>query len=534
MRVPIVLPAAVFCLGLAFPLTGWATNNPLKALIEQSEPGSADSERKQFEAAVAAKPADTAAWLQLAELSFARDQPPVTLSVLEKGLATAAEPWRLWRFIAEVHFWDVRSGPKRLSRPGMSGGRKPPSELDEASFRRRAFEQALVALNHVCELNPDNPEARERQVDALCGLERWADAEQALRDLLEKHWEYPLAAQRAYCLHKLGRNDQAIQYLDQQLPGSPHCPDLYMVRAEVEAAMGKEAEAADSRSRGQFYSRLLPESSLDYAPDLAVNLSRLFGRKEGTSGMFSGDRLNEEISGTIDGLIARHDEAGAELLAALAWSHYAHGKLEDRAFAYLGEQKDVARLDRIFRYAQSPCTLRGCLTQLVAMKVPGTFERLCELLPRDGGFFPIGVVDLISELRDPRSAKPLIEYTRSKDAQLFSEALVALGRFDSPETRAHLGQWLTDRDAKPFAATGLHQIEPSRKHWKVISDALEHGQTFEVGPIAEYVHTLVTPEAKKLFADFQARVAKERAKREREQEGRRVSKAKAAKAEKPQ
>ena len=513
MRPPFVLPATLLCLSLAFPAIGSAANNPLKALIEQAEPGTVDSERRQLEAAVADNPADTKAWLQLAEHSFSREQPPATLAVLEKGLLTVAEPWHLWRFIAEVHFWDARSGPQWLSRPGMSRGRKPPSDLDEATFRRRALEQALAALMRVHELCPDNSEAREREADALLGLERWVEAEQVLAALLEKHWKYPLAAQRAYCFHKLGRNQEAIDYIDRQLAGAPHSPDLYMVRAEVAEAMGRVEESKDSRSRGQFYSRLLPESSLEYTPDLAGSLERLFGRKEGTSGMFSGDRLNEQISAEIDGLVARHDDAGAELLAALAWSHYAHGALEDRAFAYLGEQKDVARLERIFRYAQSPCTLSGCLQQLVVLKVPGTFERLCELLPNDGGFFPIGVVSLFAELKDPRSAKPLIAYTRTKDGSFFSQALVVLGLFDSPETRRHLEQWLGDREAKPFAAAGLHRITGERKYWKAIKDAVVRGETFEVRSIAAYVRTLATPEARKLTAQFEARVAKERAQR---------------------
>ncbi len=527
MRIPVVSSLAVLCLGVVVAPVGSAAHNPLKALIEQADPGVADSAREQLEAAVAADPTDTKAWLRLAEYSFSNDQPPATLAVLERGLATAAEAWQLWRFIADVHLWDARSGPQWLERPGLSRGRRPPSDLDDAAFRRQALEQALAALLRVRELCPENWEAQERQADVLGGLERWAEAEHTLSALLEQHWKYPLAAQRAYCLHKLERNAEALEYVDRQLAGAPHCPDLHLVRAVVAGALGRADEAAESRSRGEFYSRLLPESALEYTPELAASLGRLFGRREGTSGMFSEDRLNEQIAAEVDALIARGDEAGAELLAALAWSHYAHGPLEDRAYAYLGKQKDVARLDRIFRHAQSPCTLRGCLRQLVLLNEPGTFERLCELLPADGGFFPIGVVDLLADLGDPRSAKPIIEYTAGKDGAFFSEALVALGRFDAPETRRHLERWLGDSAARPFAAAGLYRVGGGRKHWKTIDAALRRGETFEVRPIAAYVRTLPTREARSLIARFDARVARERAQRERENEARRAA-AKAA------
>jgi hypothetical protein len=253
---------------------------------------------------------------------------------------------------------------------------------------------------------------------------------------------------------------------------------------------------------------MVPGSMLDYSPEHGASLERMFGRKEGTSGMFSGDRLNTEIEAEINALRRRGDDSARELLAAMAWSHYAHGPLEDSAFAALGDHGDVERLNRIYQHAMSPCTLRGCFRELVRLRAPGTFERLQEHLANDGGIFPIGVIPWLIDLRDPRASQTLISYSRDKEAPLFADALVALGWFDSPETRRHLEYWTKDKEALPFSATALYRITREEKWMKPVQKLAKTGNVYDLMFVAMALEDIATPSAKKVVARYKALQAK--------------------------
>jgi HEAT repeat protein len=236
---------------------------------------------------------------------------------------------------------------------------------------------------------------------------------------------------------------------------------------------------------------------------------RLFGKKEGTSGMFGGDRLNDQIKAEIEALAARQDEESSELLATLAASPFAHGELENRAFAVLGERRDEARIRRILTQARSNCTIAGCLNQMIPLKMEGTFELLRDMLERDGGMFPMGIVAKMERLGDPRAGLVLRDYSNNKEASFFQEALVALGSFDSPETRAHLQKWQKDKEGGPYATTGLYRITGDPKLLKQISKALSKMNAWEAMAITNALEDSKNPEVAKVMKAFTERIAGE-------------------------
>jgi tetratricopeptide (TPR) repeat protein len=507
--------AALAVVLLAVPLVS-ARQNPLSDLMRGVNPQLAGDERKALEEKVAGAPDNPSAWRELADYSYRYDQPEETVAVIRRGLTKLPKDEPLWRLLAQVYLMDARSGPDWVQRPGVTHSRKPKPVLGEQEFREKSFIDALDALDHVAEISPGNLEVAERRVHVFFGLERWKEAEAAASAILQNRPTGEMAAMRGYALLKLERKDDAHAYIENAIARDRSCADLHFVRARILEASGNEAAGAEEVAMGEFYGRLVPGGSVVYTPELAASLKRMFGKKEGTSGMFSGDRLNDQIGAEIDTLAAHDDDASSELLASLALSHFAHGPLEDRAFTILGDRKQIPLLIRIYNHAQSPCTLGGCLRQLVRLRVEGTYEKLCDLLPKDGGMFPIGVIGLMVELNDPRSAQPLVAYTESKDAPFFEEGLVALGCFDSPETRSRLEKWISDKDAKPYAATALYRLTKDNKWVKPIKDIVRKGELYDLWPIANALKRIDTPDAKKILEVYSAREKEAAAKREKE------------------
>jgi hypothetical protein len=135
------------------------------------------------------------------------------------------------------------------------------------------------------------------------------------------------------------------------------------------------------------------------------------------------------------------------------------------------------------------------------------------MLERDGGMFPMRIVAKMERLGDPRAGLVLRDYSNNKEAAFFQEALVALGSFDSPETRAHLQKWQKDKEAGPYAATGLYRITADPKLLKVISKALAKMDTWEAMAITNALEENRTPEVVKIMKTFGERVAREEAAR---------------------
>jgi hypothetical protein len=491
-----------------------AARNPLEGMLRSLDPRAMEKQRKDLESSVARNPTESSAWMELAQFSYQNDEPEKTLEILAKAIAAVPRPAVFWRFTAQVHLDDANSGPTGLQRPGVYRNRKSPSTLDEQSFRRLKLQSALEALDRCIALESEfTEESSRRRVHVLMGLERWAEAEAQATILLKTKWNGEDAALQAFSVLKQNRKDDCKALLKAGLEKDTRCGDLHAVLARLHESLGETQEAAREVAVCEFYKHLMPDSKLLYSERAAASMAKLLGKKEGTSGMFGGDRLNDQIKAEIESLAARQDEESSELLATLAASHFAHGELENRAFAILGERKDEGRIRRILSNARSNCTVAGCLNQMIPLKMEGTFELLRDMLERDGGMFPMRIVAKMERLGDPRAGLVLRDYSNNKEAAFFQEALVALGSFDSPETRAHLQKWQKDKEAGPYAATGLYRITADPKLLKVISKALAKMDTWEAMAITNALEENRTPEVVKIMKTFGERVAREEAAR---------------------
>jgi predicted Zn-dependent protease len=273
-----------------------ARDNPLEKLLRavDSAPGGAD--REGFEKELRKHPGKLEVWLAYCGFSFVYDQPAQTLALLKRAMSHIPESPELWRLQAEIYRLDAESGPEWYSRPGMSSGRNPRSPLSDADFRRQSLEGMLAALDRVMVLSQADPETVEQRGDALLGLERWMEAAEVFGHLKERAKDGlgRLIAKRGVALFRASRVAEAKAELQAGLASHPRSAELHLALAEV-LQPGDGVAAAEERRQGEFYGRMVPGSMLDYSPEHGASLERMFGRKEGTSGMFSGDRLNTEI-----------------------------------------------------------------------------------------------------------------------------------------------------------------------------------------------------------------------------------------------
>lgn len=492
-----------------------ASRNPLADLLGIGNEKELAQQRSELEAATMKDPHSVEAWMALASFSYQHEQPEETLKLLQQAIERVGSPSKLWRFAAEIHIQDAQSGPQRFTRPNCSKSRSTKSELSEKDFVQMHFNEALACLNKALEHTGDSftPYMRTK-IQVLGSLGLWTEARQATRSLLEKDWNAADAAMGAYCLLRSQQAEEALQEITQALSRDPRHPDLHAVSARIHEALGHKDEASAEEKRFNFFRRLLPGSTLDYSDEVNASLERLFACKENTDGMFSGDRMEDVIKAELDSLEASNTELSSELLATFAWNHFAHGELEDRAFAILGERKDEERLRRIVANARSNCTYRGCLQQMVRLHMDGTFELLRDLLDNDGGMFPIGVVGMLEELNEPRAAGVLRVYSLNKNAQFNLAALIALGKWDTPENRRHLEQCLKDQELAPYAASGLHRITQDPKLLKIAIKRLAGKDDLDVYRIAAYLETLDNKKARAAVKAYNERLEKERKRQE--------------------
>ncbi len=482
-----------------------AARNPLEGMLRGLDTRAQENQRRELQAAVTQNPAEGSAWMELVQFSYQNDEPEQTLEILTKAIAAVPRPAVFWRFAAQVHLDDANSGPTGLQRPGVYRNRKTPSKLDEKSFAREKLQSALEALDRCIALEGEfTQEASKRRIHVLMGLERWGDAEAQAASLLRTKWNGEDAALQAFSVLQQGRKEECKALVKAGLEKDPRSSDLHAVMVRLHESLGENEQAAREKEICEFYRHLMPDSKLLHSERAAASMGRLFGKKEGT-----GDRLNDQIKAEIEALAARHDEESSELLATLAASHFAHGELENRAFAVLGERRNEARIRRILAQARSNCTIAGCLNQMIPLKMEGTFELLRDMLERDGGMFPMGIVAKMERLGDPRAGLVLRDYSNNKEASFFQEALVALGAFDSPETRAHLQKWQKDKEGGPYATTGLYRITADPKLLKQISKALSKMDAWEAMAITNALEDSKNPEVAKVMKAFTERIARE-------------------------
>lgn len=202
--------------------------------------------RKTLEAALAKNPADEAAWMELAQLSYATEQPEQTLAVLRRAVAALPRPAVFWRFIAQVHLDDAEGGARSFVRPNGVKPRQTTASGDETVFVFASRDAAAKALEKAMQTGEGElkDEAAHMRATVLMAMLRWKEAELFLSELTKRDWDDENVALLALCILEQHRPQEALALAEAAVRRAPDSPDLHAVKARIHTAMGNRKDAA--------------------------------------------------------------------------------------------------------------------------------------------------------------------------------------------------------------------------------------------------------------------------------------------------
>jgi tetratricopeptide (TPR) repeat protein len=375
--------------------------------------------------------------------------------------------------------------------------------IDKASYRRSKREQARDALRRALEVQPDSLVGHRNLARTLEALEDWRGALSCRERIFRSTGNAEDHAALAAALRSVGRRDEAL-HIYESLASSQLSVAGQL--AEIYDEMGRKAEAMTARRRARLQAFAGPVAPMlapsDENLDMAEKLGSWFENKSGAR------RDDTAVSALIESLGKKGGVDAAALLAAFVW-HHPHDSLESRAFALLatlgppGADAAVA----IWKKAQSTCTMRGAGALLARAHDPRAFALLSKALPDDSrDFFPIDVAGALDVLGDVR-AVPLLEkvieqpppagddmMARGGYAMARERAILALGAFDSPETRSFLAGLAAGDEEKVPAMVALFRLSYDLKYLAVLDDPRRRREAAEW--IVKYAAGVDAKEAK--------------------------------------
>lgn len=268
----------------------------------------------------------------------------------------------------------------------------------------------------------------------------------------------------------MGNRADALEAAKQSVASDPTELKAHEVMLEVYRAEGNKAEAEEASKRVTFYQWMPPFIALPYTDARYAFVKGFDGEKD------------------VKKLIDQQSPESQAFLAAICWRHEHHGPVEDSAYRALEEQGARQLLLLLMENASSTCTIRAASHALGRMKEPQAFDPMIQQLPQDVQFVHYtDTAGALALLGDPRAVAPLIDVLapefippKHEDDPLMSglgrrmareRAALALGRFDTPESRdaltrgvrnpdiagaCHLGRYLLDGKAEDLQAVEKH------------------------------------------------------------------------------
>jgi tetratricopeptide (TPR) repeat protein len=471
-----------------------AANRAIRAVNQGNVEGAIDLLNKHLEK----NSKDVQARVVLGQILDFDGRPDEAVKLWERALTGADTDFPLLMSIGEIRSRQGRDGPAVSNRRGMVQVKPSTNKAEEAAFKKAKLAEAEAAYDKARKLRPAEEDAAEA-LAAVYSLEEKHDAAaQVWKSLIErepKDADYQL--QLALTTRQAGRADEAARYLERAIALDPRLAEAHKALAEFQKQKGRAAEAEQSQSRADFYERLPVFCTIEYS---AENRNTL-------------DQLQEPE--TVRKLVADPSKTAAEFLAVLCWTH-PHNNLETTAFDAL-ESRGAATtpiLQALFKDARSTCTVRSTARILARRKTDRLLEDLLKRLPGDlrGFGMEMDIAGSLDELGDPRAIAPLIEILnpaqvdRSGDGLLTDRttarrrAALALGAFDTPESRRALEQGTQSPQVKAYCLAALYRLTKDQKHLDALEAAVPPKESFATYVIGNYLRNKVPTEAASALA----------------------------------
>ncbi|MDP1564323.1 MAG: hypothetical protein Q8M16_23335 [Pirellulaceae bacterium] len=395
------------------------------------------------------------------------------LRKLHQGLeqqTTETGKIKLLLMIANIELQLGEDGPYREQARGMNVFLPGRDEKKEREFQAEHLAKSRQAFEAILEMKPEYIAARSQYYRALQLSNDHASAIKVLDKLVR---EFPAKPDFAIALASSYRevNDaaKAKSILNQNMVHWPTNAAALDMLADLYDESGAPETAVEFRKKSQFYSRVPEFPKLAYSAENVAKLDEL------------------EDAARVEVLLKDSSLESSKLLAIYCWWH-PHNTLEDRAFEELGNRNDTLDLlEGLFDQANSSCTVRGAVRQLARQKSPAVFDRLVELLPRDlmSRGFEMDIATAFDLLGDPRAVEHLVTFLGSDPKldqngppMMYSlpyakaRAIMALGAFDTPESRKALEELIADDKLGLCSVGALYRITKKKEYLDTLKKAV--------------------------------------------------------------
>lgn len=471
---------------------------------------------------LAGSPDDRRARAVLGMLLAFDGRPLDGIEVLRAGLTGEPVDLELWQLIGVYEAQLGEDGPTVTRARGRVEHRPSTDEAAERAFRDEHLALAAEAFRASLQITPGDAETAV----ALAHVLEMADDREGALAVWQRlvradpgRAEYRLGLGRVQ--HGLGRHDEALASYGEAMSLDPRRPEPYRVMAGFYEASGDEAKAAEMRNEAAFYAWLPPFAETDYSEERYGQFAVLAGLP-GADGV----RPDEERRrAEVERLIAEPSPASDDLLAALCWHHADHGPLEDRAFEGLRQRGPdaVPVLLDLLDHGQHTCTIGHAADALARIGADGLLPRLLALLPGDTRpVFPMDIAGALDTLGDPAAVPALIEALAPEQdtvpdpggdpmmagwgrLQARQRAALALGAFDTPESKRALRAGLDHEDLAGHCAAALYRLTGQRKHLVAVQAEMGREAMSEWG-LCDYLARIDTDDARELHTACSERI----------------------------
>jgi len=449
--------------------------------------------------------------------------PAEGIQACRDGISGDATDLELWQLIGVYEAQLGEDGPNVTRARGMIEYRPSSDEEAEQAFCDEHLRLAAAALRQALAIEAgdvDTATALARVLEMAGEREQAAEVWGQLVEAYPGSAEYLLGLGRVQ--HALGQRDEGLVSYGKAMEIDPRLPEPHRVLATFFEASGDAEMAARLRRKAAYYEWMPPFAETPYSEEVHDSYA-ILAHQPSSDGPAP---TPEQRLAEVERLIAAPSLESTDLLAALCWHHGDHGPLEDRVYAALEQRGRDAEpvLFGLLKQGQHTCTIGHAAHSLARMQAAGLLEVLLFLLPGDvRPVFPMDIAGALDELGDPVVVPALIEAMDPEHVVVAVEpgedvmmegwgrlqsrqrAALALGAFDTPESRKALRSGLVNEDLVGFCAAALYRLLGQRKNLVAVQAEMGRDGMSE-WVLCDYLAGIDRDEARQLHAECSARI----------------------------
>ncbi len=376
--------------------------------------------------------------------------------------------------IANVRREQAEKGPQYSHRRGVfTYSPKKPSDPSDEAWKKEKYSLAAAAMERAMKVAKGDLNVMGNTADLYHEAGRYGDALPLWKQMLAADPGNPMVLSHLAATElAAGNRTGALEAAKQSVASDPTELKAHEIILKVYEQEGKKAEAAEANKQVEYYRWMPSFIALPYTDARYAFVKGFNGEKD------------------VKKLAAQQNPESQAFLAAICWRHEHHGSVENSAYKALEEQGARELLLLLVENAQSTCTIRAASHALARMKEPKAFEPMIRQLPQDVQFVHYtDMAGALSLLGDPRAVRPLIDvlapgFTPPKEEEdpmmsglgrrmARERAALALGRFDTPESRDALSRCLENKDIAGACHLALYLLDSKPENLQAVEKHLE-------------------------------------------------------------